>query len=972
MDILDNDRNDNKRISVSRNHPSAFVVGAGNFVASALIEKLLESKTQVLAFDRLNPDSRDNLAEAFKYKHFYFFGVDEGFSSESLQMIDGDLPSVGYAFFFVNEDTTTNDLKGFINLCVKFQNGQSSKDVRRIKCLFVSSIGLYKKDLSGGLRRYKALEVLFAKEVADNHLNGRVVRLAAVYGPKMSFDQEDPMAAMIAASLNGTLREGGVSDEFSTRAIYLDNAVDLLLKSMMYGSTAMKIYDGALVHPVKVTEVRHILVDPESAVGLSITKLSPWLSPNLEKTVRELNWSPESDLPKSFYKTLAYFRKNPERVSLKKAAVNEPIARVREERIENGKSKAKGFWEENEVVETKVAKRVTSDLPVESSKKSWGSKIGYLILILLVGYGLIYPMVVFSLGVARIGWNLNQATEKLTQGEFNQAIEKSNEAVVAVEGIKQGIGPLNLVSRIGIAKNEIETVSALVDSAVDGVVAIRDANVGFYSLSQVTGVISGENTADPAKIYSDANVALRSSRDSLTKVSIELKNIRYEGLLFLVRGQIESLRTMVLEYSIGVSKGELASTILPKLTGVDGTDKSYLVLLQNNKLLRPSGGAVEAVARIDFRNGKLENIETQTVDELDSLGTPLAAPADVREDLGGINWSLRDASFEPDFAGNSKVVQLLYQRDTGKKVDGVIGMTVSSFNEMIAALKGVNTSNGQIRIDGKILGKDFFEVVTDSKIYSELLSQTLNKMFFLEDVNWAELGMVIENGLSNKNIQMFVDDKASFAYITSQNWGGVMPRAGELVVGQENDFLSINDTVIATGSANIELTKNIDTQTIISEDLGVSHKVGVSYLARNIDGSVSSVKSRVKIYVPGGNKLERVSMAGVDVTKDFKTNSDYGRVVFSGLIAIPIDQNIKLEVQYSAGVVKLDNGKLDYRMDIVKQAGSGSSDVVWKLTFPDGWKVTALPSRAISSRTEVSMSDILNADLTITTSLLKP
>lgn len=971
MDILDNNSNDNKRISVSRNHPSAFVVGAGNFVGSALIEKLLESKTQVLAFDRLNPVSRDNLAEAFKYKHFYFFGIDGGFSSESLQMIDGDLPSVGYAFFFVNEDTTTNDLKGFINLCVKFQNSVAVKDVRRIKCLFVSNIGLYKKELSAGLKRYKSLEVLFAKEVADNHLNGRVVRLAAVYGPKMNFDQEDPMVAMIGASLKGTLREGGVSDEFSTRAIYLDNAVDLLLKSMMYGSTAMKIYDGALVHPVKVTEVRHLLVDPESA-GSTVTKLSPWLSPNLEKTVRELNWSPESDLSKSFHKTLEYFRKNPERVSLKKAAVNEPVARVREERIENGKSKAKGFWDENEVVETKVAKRVTSDLPGESTKKSWGSKIGYLVLIVLVGYGLIYPMVVFSLGVARIGWNLNQATEKLTQGEFGQAIQKSNEAVVAVEGIKKGISPLNLVSRVGIAKNEIETVSTLVDSTVDGVVAIRDANVGFYSLSQITGVISGENTADPIKIYSDANVSLRSSRDSLTKVSIELKNIKYDGLLFLVRGQIESLRAMVLEYSIGVSKGELASTILSKLTGVDGTEKSYLVLLQNNKILRPSGGAVEAVARIDFRNGKLENIQTQTVEELDSLGTPLAAPADVREDLGGINWSLRDASFEPDFAGNSKVVQLLYQRDTGKKVDGVIGMTVSSFNEMIAALKGVNTNNGQVRIDGKILGKDFFEVVTDSKIYSELLSQTLNKMFFLEDVNWAELGMVIENGLSDKNIQMFVDDKASFAYITSQNWGGVMPRAGELVVGQENDFLSINDTVIATGSANIELTKNIDIQTIISEDLGISHKLGATYLARNIDGSVSSVKSRVKIYVPGGNKLERVSMAGADVTKDFKTNSDYGRVVFSGLINIPIDQNIKLEVQYSAGVVKLDNGKLDYRMDIVKQAGSGSSDVEWKLTFPDGWKVAALPSRAISSRTEVSMSDILNADLTITTSLLKP
>lgn len=987
MDNLGNNSNVNKRILVSRNHPSAFVVGGGNFVAAEVIKKLLESKTQVLAFDQMDRETRDNLAEAFRYNHFYFFGTDEGLSGEVLDRIDGEMSDSCYGFFFCNPWTSSADLKGFINLAAKFQNPKNDLGSTKVKCVFVSNIGLYKNKLDEELKKVKSLEVMFAKGMSDRKINGRVVRLAAVYGPKMTFDRRDPMCLMIEASLTDKLRDGGVSDEFSTRAIFVDRAVDLIIKSVLTGSTAMKIYDGALVHPLKVTELRQVLMDIDWSIQnkVEISKLSPWLTPNLEKTVRELNWSPEGEVLKDMKKTIEYFRKNPERIGSQK------VESVKRQEGKAGKVESvmnagtKSFWDDGqesvkpfgsaqgERQASSVKKEELNEETELDAKtgRGWGKWLGYLVLIMLVGFGLVYPMATFGIGVFRIGWNLSQTEKNLSEGEFKESVRSANAAAEGVGGIKKGFSPVDFMGKMGIFRVEVESVNRLIETIDDGVVAIRDASVGFEELSKVSSVISGENTADPATIYSDANVSLRSSRESLSKVALELKNIQLSGAVGLFRPQIERLQAMVMQYLLAVGKGEIATMVLPNMTGVGGGSRSYLVILQNNKNLRPSGGSIEALAKIDFNNGKIANVESKSSDELDEMTTPLAAPVDIHNDLGVVNWSIRDSSYDPDFAAFSRVVQLLYQRDTGTKVDGVVGVDYSAFNQIIAALKGVDTKNG-VRVDGKVIGKEFFDKVSGNQVISNLLSETLNKMFFLDKVNWSELGTVIDEGLRFKDIQLFVDEKSSFAYIASQNWGGVMLRQPAIVVGEERDFLSVNDVVIATGSANIELSKKLNIQAMIGEDLGVSHKLKVEYLVKNINGQVSSIKSRARIYVPGGNKLDRVTIGGVDVTANFKTTSDFGRIVFSGLINLPIDQPTVMEVGYSSGVIRTENKELNYRLDIVKQAGSGESEVEWLLSFPESWKVTFLPPRALSSKSAVSMSDSLNADLTISVTVTKP
>lgn len=965
MENIANNSNDIKRISVSRNHPSAFVVGAGHFVGSFLIEKLLDKKIQVLAFDRLNRLSRDNLKEAFKYRHFYFFGLpEEGFAREALDVLEGEMPSLGYGFLFVGENTLEDDVRGFVNLAKRYGNRESGG---KIKCVMVSELGLYKKNLSAREKKLKNLEAIFAKGVADNHLNGRVVRLASVYGPRMDWNQTDPMVQMIRAALLGNLGDGGISDEFSTRAIDVHSAAQLVMKSVLTGSTAMKIYDGALVHPLKVAEVREVLMNVDWSIenGFRLTKLPPWLSPNLEKTVRELNWTPESNVLEDLRDTVEYFCRNPERIeNVTQKLEVQAVPEVKKQ------SNSKSFWSEGEVEEV-VSEKVKDRWKVDSHRAGWGKKIGYFVLLLIVLYGLVYPLVLFGAGVVQIGWNMNKSKEYLAEGNYAKSSEYAYQAVLTVRGVKKGYKVIESVGRMGVLGSQINDLGVVIDDVSDGVEAIYDASEGFGVLSRVTGVISGELKDDPASIYQSANISLRSARENLTKVNMKLKSADFGSLSGLVGNRLEGLRALVLEYNLAVSKGEVASMILPGLTGVGGMDKSYLVVVQNNKNLRPSGGVIEAVARVDFSNGKLTNIDVSSSEELDGMAGPLPAPDAIRQYLNARNWSISDSSLEPDFANVGRVIETLYQRDKNKHVDGVIGVDIDAMGGLIAALRGVNTSAGEIRV-WQSLDKDFFERMTDSKVYKEILSETLKKMFFLEKVNWSELGAVIDEGLTNKDIQIFVEDKSSFAYITSQNWAGVMLRQPELITGEDRDFLSVNNTVSATGSANINLKTLIRAKETIGEDLGISHKLVVGYQPQNINGTASSVKVRVRVYVPGGNKLDKVSVGVRDVLKDFKTESDYGRIVFSGVVELPVGVATDLVVDYSSGVAKFAEGSLGYRLDVIKQAGSGSSPFEWSLEFPGDWSVSKVPPRALSSKGSVSLKDSLESDLTVSVVLKKP
>src|SRR3989338_9171501 len=107
----------------------------------------------------------------------------------------------------------------------------------------------------------------------------------------MDFKTQDPLIRLVAQALTGDLQKD-VTLEFSSRALYISDAIDLVIKTMLAGSTAQKIYDGVGTEPIKVSEIKQVLLDPVwyETRDFVPSPLPPWPTPNLEKTIKFLNW----------------------------------------------------------------------------------------------------------------------------------------------------------------------------------------------------------------------------------------------------------------------------------------------------------------------------------------------------------------------------------------------------------------------------------------------------------------------------------------------------------------------------------------------------------------------------------------------------------------------------------------------------------------------------------------------------------
>ena len=115
------------------------------------------------------------------------------------------------------------------------------------------------------------------------------------------------------------------------------------------------------------------------------------------------------------------------------------------------------------------------------------------------------------------------------------------------------------------------------------------------------------------------------------------------------------------------------SDFLLKLVGSDGA-KTYLVLLQNNSELRPTGGFPGSYALITFENGSLKKVFVDDIYRADAgLKDNIVPPIPLQHITP--SWGMRDASWFADFPFSAGKIIGLYQLGGGPKVDGVLTIT---------------------------------------------------------------------------------------------------------------------------------------------------------------------------------------------------------------------------------------------------------------------------------------------------------
>lgn len=958
MARIDENSNHNSKILLSRNTPVALIVGAATFLGSHLTDKLLLKDIQVIGVDNLEDGSprgeagqKENLSKASEDKNFHLI-------IESAENLDLDLERLDYIFVIPQENS---NLKKILDLFKKFKS----------RLLFFSSIKLYDKT-SENLRWLEEIEIDFAKVAGEHKLNARILRLGPIFGPRMSFDPTqngiglDPLIRLIQQSLTEDLQKD-TALEFSSRALYIDDAINLAIKCILSGATAQKIFDGVALSPVKISEIKQVLLDPVwyENKDFSPTELPPWSTPNLEKTTNFLHWQPKTSLVSSLRETLSFFRDH--EIKVPKLEAEESNGEKMEDRrwkIEK-KEDIKGLKLGGE--EKKIIKKGTG-------KKLRIPGLSIFIILALVGFALIWPILQLGWGVLTFRSQLTKAVTDLQKGDFEKSLSEVKQASRGVGEAKGILDSLEPIRSSGTFKNQFELGDNLISLATLSTDSAQNTILGIQALYQSLKSISGELNDSPESYFDLAKSYLASADEDSSKAQALINSQDFKSNLpTILKLAVNNLSERLLLYSNLIKKSRALSVLMPEIVALDGS-KNYLVLLQNNMELRPTGGFIGSFAKVSFENGKLKKLEVNDTYAIDGqLKMHVEPPKEIKDDLDQKDYFLRDSNWEPDFPTAARQAEWFYTKETGERVEGVVALDISAIEDMLSVVAPLDLADYNEKIDSTNLFEkaishaelNFFPGTQAKKSFlTALTSGLFNKLFFLPNQNWPGIVTSLGKSLERKHMSIYLDNPSLFSYLISQNWAAVLPRGN--IDNSSFDFLAPVEANLGANKANYYLDRSYNLETVIGKDGEVSHRLRIAYTNRSPSNAfpAGKYKNRMRVYLPTGTKLTRALWGEKEITTDVSGFVDYGRTGYSLLLELLPKEQKTLVLDYQTPLkLEFKDGKAIYRLDVVKQAGTLKDSFTWSLTYPLNMKVVSNQSQKMGPQ-EINIQTDLSTDKT--------
>lgn len=372
----------------------------------------------------------------------------------------------------------------------------------------------------------------------------------------------------------------------------------------------------------------------------------------------------------------------------------------------------------------------------------------------------------------------------------------------------------------------------------------------------------------------------------------------------------------------------------------------YLVLLQNNAEMRPTGGFIGSFAIVEFKDYKIANIDFNTnIYKLDNAFTAVTQ-VDAPMPLATINdnhWTLHDANWAPDFLNAAQTIQWFYEQETGDKVDGVIVLNASSVQNLL-------------RLTGSIELPSYDTIISSDNFFDELASKIEKEYFYnaanqitnepksilkdmlpiliakTKNLSKLELLKLALTELNQKQILLQSNDQTIEQAILAMNWGGK-------IVEADSDYLYINNANLTDTTKNknwgaktsLKIKEAIDYQITEQADKLISDLT----LTRSHIGSYQWPDgvnlNWTRILVPAGSTLRSAELNGKDITNSIEIGSEAGKTYFGLWINTAPQTSNVLKISYQLPISA--NNSSNYHLNIQKQPGNLGDDL--KVSFGD-------------------------------------
>jgi hypothetical protein len=508
-------------------------------------------------------------------------------------------------------------------------------------------------------------------------------------------------------------------------------------------------------------------------------------------------------------------------------------------------------------------------------------------------------------------------------------IRSSLETATALERVAAlGNDVLDALSRAGGLDAKMPTVSG-------GVVAFfrlppADRQAVLAKLDQVP--------ADFSASVADIDQAL-AGFDSLSASNGQYLALTVDSLKPVV-AELRDVRDRL------ASAGELAK-LLPAISGYP-EPKNYLILLQNNTELRPTGGFIGTLGTVTIAGAQARDLRAMDVYSLDSAPNAklLPPPAPLAKYLSVNKWYLRDANWSPDFPVAAKQVMSAYAADGGTETfDGVVAIDPTLAADLLKIVGNI-TVGGSTFSPANITDEIEFQVekgfsnkglpVAQRKdILIALVGKVFERVMTLPSDRWQDVVTALVTALDGKHMLIASFDPAVAAFARERNWDGLVRQdPGDYLMAVDANLASLKTDSVISRSVNYSLHPS-GSDLIATVNLKYSNRGSFSW-------KTTRYRTYTRVYVPAGSRL--VSVTGNmlnDKVLDPKhspgtvdTIDELGRRSFGTFISIEPGETRELVFTYKLPpsiVASVTSGT--YRLLVQKQPGISAVPLTLSLDF---------------------------------------
>jgi hypothetical protein len=400
--------------------------------------------------------------------------------------------------------------------------------------------------------------------------------------------------------------------------------------------------------------------------------------------------------------------------------------------------------------------------------------------------------------------------------------------------------------------------------------------------------------------------------------------------------------------------------------GLNGP-RRYLLLGQNEREIRATGGFIGTVGSLVIDQGAISQVEYESSYLVDGAVPAAPPPAPIGRYLGLAGWYLRDSNWWPDFPSSAGQALARWRQAGRPEIDAVIAFDSTLVRRLIDALDGIDVPGlGAVSGEGferAALGQLYTApAITAAGGYHEakaafLVPVARALIARLNNASPQEIMRVIglfETLLEEEHIQISASRPVLANPLSALGWDGALPNV-------DGDSLLVVDSTVSYGDSWYFVRPTTELRVDVDDVGRATHELELQYANRfpdgypdwmndlMIEGRVFDPNTRqlsgplgfwgnwLRVYLPPDASI--IGVEGMETGPPAYQES--GRIVVGGYLPVPPGAARTVRVRYTTG----GTGAAEYRIFVDKQAGTECRATTVTVRWPDRERKTEVCPR---------------------------